>query len=260
MKKILVLLLLLPLTLVFAQKQTIEQAEYFIGADPGEGNGTPLQLDNFGDATVYINWEKLPSLSMGQHVYVRVKSSGFIDNAGKQIPGVWSLPSLMKYPTTAILKGAEAKIVRPSLSYPLLKAAWATDGKFDNVIDSVQIIINRDSLQIGDTLMIRLQGYCDLWGDWIQIPITEDTFVGIEDELKISLEDFKLFPNPANNLLNVESPLNDTRQKYYIYSITGQIAMEGFLSQDATSINVNQLSPGIYSIVIAGQRKMFVKE
>ena len=205
MKKIILFMLLFSFSICLAQKQTIEQAEYFTGDDPGEGKGTALNLSNFGDATVNITWNDLPKLSMGQYVYVRVKSSGFMPNTGIYINGVWSLPMLMKYPTTATIRAAEAKIIRPGLGYPILKVAWATDGKFDNVVDSVQTIIKKDSLQIGDTLMIRLQGYCELWGDWVQIPITKEVFTGVEKSFNLtSLQSFNVYPNPASNSIQIK--------------------------------------------------------
>ena len=52
MKKLILIFLFLPLMCVFAQKQTIEQAEFFTGDDPGEGKGTPLNLSQLGDPKI----------------------------------------------------------------------------------------------------------------------------------------------------------------------------------------------------------------
>lgn len=163
----------------WAQKQTIERAEYFIGADPGEGLGIVLAIPT-GNATVEANeWRVggLPAITYGGVVYVRVKSSGFIDRNGNAIAGAWSLPTAVRFPTRSVLRAAEAKIVRPKLEYPLKKAAFAVDGTFNSVIEQIGTVIPIDSLEAGDTLYIRLQGHCELWGDWVQIPLRREHFM-----------------------------------------------------------------------------------
>lgn len=251
------LLLICYYSICFAQKQSIIQAEYFIGDDPGEGKGVPINLSNFGDATVKITWKDLPKLSRGQYLYVRVKSSGFIDNNGRQIPGVWSLPMLVKYPTDATIKSAQAKIIRPSLNYPILKAAWATDGKFDNVIESVTIVISKDSLMIGDTLMIRLQGYCDLWGDWVKIPITKEVFTSIsETEIHSQQPTLIIQPNPTADFLFVSLINCDvTNSKVVITDVEGRVVSGGdkfinVINTKELKVTLDALQDGVYYITI----------
>jgi len=256
MKKI-ILIFLASISICFGQKQTIEQAEYYIGDDPGEGKATPLQLANFGDATVNITWKELPKISRGQSVYVRVKSSGFMPNTGIYKDGVWSLPMIMKFPTTATIKSAEAKIVRPSLPYPILKAAWASDGKFDDVIDSVQVIIKKDSLQIADTLKLRLQGDCDLWGDWVQIPITKEIFTSVDDNTSTtSFPFFQINPNPTSDFIYITlQNIDIDKFSILITDLDGKIVANSNdlikeLNQNQLLLNLNPLSNGVYYITI----------
>ena len=256
MKKI-ILIFFASFSICFAQRQTIEQAEYYIGDDPGEGKGIALQLANFGDATVNITWKDLPKLSRGQSVYVRVKSSGFMPNTGIYKNGVWSLPMIMKYPTTATLRSAEAKIIRPSIPYPLMKTAWATDGKFDDVVDSVRIIIKKDSLQIGDTLMLRLQGDCDLWGDWVQIPITNEIFTSVDEDIGYTTSQlFQIFPNPTGDFvyITIKNIIID-KESILITDLDGKIVANSNdlikeLDANQLFLNTSQLSNGVYYITI----------
>ncbi len=174
MKKLVLFLFCIYLA-AFAQKQSIDSAEYFIGNDPGEGKGTALNLSSLGDATIPISWSQLPGLGKGKSIYVRVKGSGFTDNSGVQVPGVWSLPMCVVYPIkNLVLQAAQAKIVRPGLSSPLWETVVAADDSFDNIIETIFVTIRLDSLRCGDTLQIRLQNSTDLWGPWSSILITPD--------------------------------------------------------------------------------------
>lgn len=174
-----VVMALLETSIGLAQRQSIEQAECFIGTDPGEGRGTALTIPTGNAIVTAEEWRQsgLPSVGFGDVVYVRVKSSGFIDRNGKNgktVKGAWSFPMSIVFPTRSVLRGAEAKIIRPGVEYPLLKSATAADGTFDQVFERVLVQIPIDSLEVGDTLYVRLQGHDDLWSDWAQIPIRRE--------------------------------------------------------------------------------------
>lgn len=236
MKKIIPLFILIFTYFSYSQNQPIVQAEYFVGNDPGEGKGTPINLLDLGSASVKINWKDLPPLKLGEHVYVRIKTEQKTYNTPPyaSLPATWSMPMLVHYPMHGSGHGTEKgggpgyppiSTVYPK-SYVLLKAAeawiyhigkapdkiniWATDGKFDNILDSVRTIISKDSLKIGDTLKVRLQNTLDLWSDWIVIPISKETFTTIENDILFNLINLEISPNPAN-----ESAIIKLNSLYY---------------------------------------------
>ena len=75
----------------------------------------------------------------------------------------------MAFPTEAVILAAEAKIIRPGLSYPLLHECIAADGSFDSPVEVVSAVIKKTDLQVDDTLCIRLQGKDEVWGNWAKI-------------------------------------------------------------------------------------------
>ncbi|TAL68547.1 MAG: T9SS type A sorting domain-containing protein [Bacteroidetes bacterium] len=159
---------------------------------------------------------------------------------------------LVKYPTTQVLQAAETKIMRPSLGYPILKNIWPTDGKFDSVIERLQMLISKDSLNIGDTLYIRLQNTLDLWGDWTLIAITPDIFTGIKDNFESKRFNMVLSPNPAKDNIHIsfELPVNSDVSIYLADLIGNKVysfAENKFYQQGKNDITGNiQLPPGTY--------------
>ena len=84
-----------------------------------------------------------------------------------------------------------------------------------------------------------------------------------EIETSISVvesDDFSLavFPNPAISELHIKSDFPKTTH-YTIFNTSGQIVMQGYLSENAT-INVASMASGIYFLNISGQTAQFVKQ
>ena len=98
MKTIFMLLLTLTMTAAVARGQTIPRnilitgAEYFINADPGEGNGSPLAVTQ-GTMTDF----QIPNATMqtGDWIHVRVKNER----------NVWSKPMAWQYKGYAPQRG-----------------------------------------------------------------------------------------------------------------------------------------------------------
>jgi hypothetical protein len=81
--------------------------------------------------------------------------------------------------------------------------------------------------------------------------------LGIQDNTL--LEDFKLYPNPVRNILNIQ--LEETLEKIEFYSILGRKVLES----NNSSVNVSNLASGIYLLKVYTQNgkvgvKRFVKE
>lgn len=84
-----------------------------------------------------------------------------------------------------------------------------------------------------------------------------DAPLGIEDN--VLLDDFKLYPNPVRNILNIQ--LEETIEKIEVYSILARKVLESTNS----SVNVSNLASGMYLLKVYTQKgkvgvKRFVKE
>ncbi len=82
-----------------------------------------------------------------------------------------------------------------------------------------------------------------------------DVFL-ITDEVILSTEellsaDFSVFPNPANNIINITSG-NDTFNNYKIFSVTGKLINAGNLVNSKANIEVSEFAEGIYYIQLFG--------
>lgn len=83
-----------------------------------------------------------------------------------------------------------------------------------------------------------------------------ETAVGISDNRKES--DFNIYPNPAQNLINLEINVDETVR---IFNISGAKVLEKKLSAGRHEIHINQLSQGIYTVQVNGKSKrLIIKE
>lgn len=58
----------------------------------------------------------------------------------------------------------------------------------------------------------------------------------------------KLYPNPANNVINLDINEGFDGEDYLIYSIQGQIISAGTLQSGENSISIADLNSGLYQI------------
>ena len=71
----------------------------------------------------------------------------------------------------------------------------------------------------------------------------------------------KLYPNPVLNVLNIKVDYNLINQPYNVFDSLGRVVLNGKLNDVDTSINVEQLSKGIYYIKLANNKaSKFIKE
>ena len=73
---------------------------------------------------------------------------------------------------------------------------------------------------------------------------------------------FKVYPNPANNVLFVETRHATSLQEgtYRIVNPVGQIVMEGQITAEKQQIDVRNLPKGVYFITVGGATRKFVVE
>jgi hypothetical protein len=68
------------------------------------------------------------------------------------------------------------------------------------------------------------------------------------EEVSMTKANMQLFPNPANNLLNIKLPSNETYIAA-VYNVSGQIVKSINSSQvGTTSLDISSLAPGVYEV------------
>lgn len=93
--------------------------------------------------------------------------------------------------------------------------------------------------------------------------LTVDGMVGTNDVIENS--DLKLFPNPANNVLNIELVKNEIFDgKYLIFNGVGQLVQSGQFKSSQFEVNLEMLAGGIYFCKIENNGlsmiRKFIKE
>ena len=70
-----------------------------------------------------------------------------------------------------------------------------------------------------------------------------------------------LYPNPTSSIVNINANNNLANQNYTITDTLGKTVLKGKLNEGDTTINVEQLSKGIYYIKVANNNaSKFIKE
>lgn len=71
----------------------------------------------------------------------------------------------------------------------------------------------------------------------------------------------KLHPNPVTSILNLKTDISQVNQPYTIVDSLGRVVLNGKLNEVESTINVEQLSKGIYYLKISGNNaSKFIKE
>ncbi len=80
--------------------------------------------------------------------------------------------------------------------------------------------------------------------------------VGFEDINKTDKNIINIYPNPANNYININTL---QKGKLLIFSQIGNIVYEGFAEKGTNKIDISNLSSGIYLIKVNGEIGKFLK-
>ncbi len=66
-----------------------------------------------------------------------------------------------------------------------------------------------------------------------------------------------IYPNPAENLINIEIVNISENAQYYIYSVTGSLVVNDLFNGTKASVNIESLSSGIYNVKIIDDSKVY---
>ena len=71
--------------------------------------------------------------------------------------------------------------------------------------------------------------------------------------------DFEIFPNPTSEFITINS-LDKKYLSYSIFSIVGKMVMNGSIDKSNPKINISQLEPQLYILMIGGNSYKIIKE
>lgn len=86
---------------------------------------------------------------------------------------------------------------------------------------------------------------------------TSGTFIGIEETTQI---DLVLFPNPANNYIQVQAPANLPVENFTITDAMGRITMTQQTISSIFSIDISSLEAGLYIITMNTEKGFITKK
>ncbi len=121
----------------------------------------------------------------------------------------------------------------------------------------------------GETYHVKLaiaDGDDGLWDSGVLFPegafrTTTLDFTGIEETAENT---FNLYPNPASTMLTIESTVNSPQTIVNILNVQGQEVLQTTLNIKHQTLNISNLSPGIYFLTLDNGEQMvsrkFVKE
>lgn len=213
---------------------TIVEAEYFFDVDPGLGNGTPVNLPSGGSLTTSL---ALPinTISNGIHTFhIRVKND----------LNQWSLYARQVfYKSPQILNheliAAEYFIdVDPGIG----NATSVTITQSASVDELLNIAIPEDLAEGDHVLHLRVQRNDGTWSLYGRPEFTSTLSVG-----SLIFENFKMYPNPVEDVLNL-SISNATLEQVKVIDLNGKIVWEQ--SNNLEHLNVSKLASGVYLVQI----------
>mgnify|MGYP000455462647 CR=1 FL=1 len=117
-----------------------------------------------------------------------------------------------------------------------------------NVIANPSAYTNITNPQTIFTRLENLESSCYTVGDFV---IVADPDLGVLQNL---YQDLTIYPNPTQNILNLES--NQQIERVKIYNLQGQLIKEGF----SNSIDISQLTSGLYFVQVTVEGKTVTKK
>lgn len=123
---------------------------------------------------------------------------------------------------------------------------------------TVNLTARKTGLQIGEMYHIIIaiadagDGILDS-GLFIESCETCNYNIGIDETLN---EEIKLYPNPANEVLNIEKGDNESAV-VYIYDMNGSTVLQESIDGAKSSINITNLTDGIYMVTVQSGDRLF---
>ncbi len=247
MKKQIILIFAIMLSLVAFSQQNIIEIEYYYDAEPTIGNGTNLSVTsgNLINQTYSLD---ISSLSSGFHfIYVRAKND--LD--------IWGLYD------KKIFYISEPYIQNIS---PIIEAEYYIDTDLgigngttiplsNPTNDQFTFDITAPSLTDGEHLLfIRVKNNLNVWSLYDVVTFTVDSSLSITNTNLDS--EIRIYPNPVNNKIILTS--KEPVESYKIIDVTGKTIIQNNI--ESNLIDTSMLETGTYFLVLKSNKNTSVKK
>ena len=145
---------------------------------------------------------------------------------------------------------------------------WNLQYKLANTNDWHNVVVSGtptyafENLEANEVYNLRVQAICaeDNFSDWSNVLTATAQGVGINDHL---LNSVSLYPNPANDVINVQCTMYDV-QMVEVIDVYGKLIQTLNVTDNPTSINVSNLASGMYFVRVTTEEgvatKSFIKK
>ncbi|MBK7173682.1 MAG: T9SS type A sorting domain-containing protein [Bacteroidales bacterium] len=99
-------------------------------------------------------------------------------------------------------------------------------------------------------MLYAVKGYGGIWSR-----LLNQLNVSINEEPLLQ-SSFYIFPNPAHDILNIQSVNNKRSANLQIFDINGNMKLSKEMLQEQTIVNTGTLNPGVYIIRIEYDQKV----
>jgi hypothetical protein len=212
----------------------IVAAEYFIDADPGVGNGKVLPISQGAQLNEFLSIP-LTAVSEGIHIlHIRVKNNS----------NQWGMYARQVFYKSPQILGNELIATEYFIDEdPGIGTATPIAITQSQSVDEVLNIAIPEDLEEGDhVLHLRVQRSDGKWSLYGRPEFKTSLSVG-----NLNFENFKIYPNPVNDILNV-SLTNGTLEHIKIIDSTGKMVFEQ--TNNLQQLNVGNLATGMYLLQI----------
>lgn len=130
-------------------------------------------------------------------------------------------------------------------------AANQQSGKFI-INTSLGITYNFLDREETGSYFLEILGYKSgdfMWGELDELPIISSTEANIESA-------FKVYPNPANEVIHISYPQDVNKVEFSVYNLQGKLMMKNDLEKDE-DISVKNLTEGLYLVEIKYANRIY---
>ena len=93
-----------------------------------------------------------------------------------------------------------------------------------------------------------------------QMVLTSKTFGGVLGVNKAQLLNFSMYPNPSSGHVNLQLPSSNNRAHVKVYDYLGKTLIQKSINSQNTSLDISNLSAGIYFVRIQSDSKVGTKK
>ena len=233
-------------------------------------------LFNTGAGLTVTAWVQLSDASANQKIIGRTNgsfNSGFILGVenGQLHPEVWN--------SAGVAYAFSAGNI-PSNTWTHVAITWATNGNLIAYVNGVSTVsasagalpigTNSEPLIIGGSpwstspLYFPVGGNLDDIGIWNRA-LTPAEMLAVYNSVSTGIAHVKekiglaLYPNPAGSSVSITSAADMAGQSYQMLDATGRKVAQGTLDNGLTTVRVEKLSSGIYTVMIGDSKANVLK-